>query len=513
MRNGLDARISKRPERLPKSHGVPLWEQTPADVEEGIKYLGKLLPTLRPEMIAVQAVAWLQRRHAVRTQLDATKFTADTWGETRREYEKCMAWDTALQRYLLAEESCEARSAIAADIQKRLAESPTFFEDAVALVRTVTGADVHRFDWLRRHNRHEKEQFRERARKFLHEFERSPSGNYLLGLFARVEDRRMAAETADQCFRGDTGLYGWKPFLLTDSEYAMFAKQHDHGQLLVALPSDREKIADLLRQLEAAYPAYASASEEKARILEPYMGSDISNWPYDISDIWYADAPEQKAYYRIQHAIHRFFFDEAEDRAESATFSDTPRKDRIVTIDDLLIPREDNVVLSEEERHAISAQQIFFAEPIRDELAGDMGILMQALSLREQFAFFNIARTATIGNADELKAFGHVFGINGLRTFLTASYDEKMSERIFTFAALTDREIVKDVFANYANMLDNAEKVTVAVAEGRDEGDDISQFSNQLFEAFVRRSAHLFYGAEKIAKWHDAEAGGTMRDL
>ena len=144
--------------------------------------------------------------------------------------------------------------------------------------------------------------------------------------------------------------------------------------------------------------------------------------------------------------------------------------------------------------------------PYSDKLSKE-----ESISLREYTVPLNTEGLSLLND------FARAHGATGLRTFLTNSYDSKMSERIFAFAALTDEAVVKNVFASYASTLDHADKIKSAVTDGRDKTDDITQFSSQLFEAFVRRSAHLFYGAEKIAtSWYDAETeytGETMRDL
>ncbi|MBI5004436.1 hypothetical protein HZC00_05085 [Candidatus Kaiserbacteria bacterium] len=184
---------------------------------------------------------------------------------------------------------------------------------------------------------------------------------------------------------------------------------------------------------------------------------------------------------------------------------------------DMVMIEHREAISNDDLPHLMNDYTLLLSEETRPILEKDFGVQINDLTLKEQFYLLTFLKEQTYEQAEHVQEFSKQFGVGGLRTFLTNSYDEKMSERIFTFAALTDEVVVKDIFASYTSVLDNAEKVTSAVTQGRDKSDDIAQFSSQLFEAFVRRSAHLFYGAEKMAtSWYDAQTqykGETMRDL
>jgi hypothetical protein len=173
--------------------------------------------------------------------------------------------------------------------------------------------------------------------------------------------------------------------------------------------------------------------------------------------------------------------------------------DQKLSLNDIVLQRAD--MNPEKRAEKLYDFEYLHMPTVRKILEEDFGVQLHKLLLKEQHYLLNILKTASKEHIEYIQNFSKRFGAVALRTFLVSEYDDNMSERIFTFAELTEPEIVRDIFNTYAHVLDNAEALRVSLEKisERTDDEDSSLFFTQFQEALVRRTGHLFFAAERIA--------------
>lgn len=112
----------------------------------------------------------------------------------------------------------------------------------------------------------------------------------------------------------------------------------------------------------------------------------------------------------------------------------------------------------------------------RSIIEEDLGFRLRDLSVREQLFFLQYAKQTSQLGIESLKTFTHMYGSDGLRTFLVTANDEQLRERVFEFAKNVPEEKAKEVFAAYGKL--------VGVI------DDLSTYLQQTFGAKNRESTN-----------------------
>lgn len=122
------------------------------------------------------------------------------------------------------------------------------------------------------------------------------------------------------------------------------------------------------------------------------------------------------------------------------------------------------------------------------KIEGEFGFALSDLSLREQYFFLNYLKRVTVAEADTMKRFTSLYGVDGMRTFLSLERgDETLGDHIVAFGA--HDEVAGTVFSYYSELLDSAERAENLVREVSDcEGDACTTLAQQVRENILNRA-------------------------
>lgn len=102
---------------------------------------------------------------------------------------------------------------------------------------------------------------------------------------------------------------------------------------------------------------------------------------------------------------------------------------------------------------------IMFISPRMRHLLREQGIVLQDLSVHEQFSFLRYAKTIRNHDADKLKLFVRDFGNKGLRVFLSLEHGgHDMGNNILHIAEQYDHKTADAIFAKYVEIVDAVEQ-------------------------------------------------------
>lgn len=93
----------------------------------------------------------------------------------------------------------------------------------------------------------------------------------------------------------------------------------------------------------------------------------------------------------------------------------------------------------------------------RTSLEKAFGFKLLDLTVKEQYFFLNYLQRVTVADAETMKYFTSLYGVDGMRTFLSLEQgDETLGDKIVAFGA--HHEDAKRIFAYYAHILDSTDR-------------------------------------------------------
>lgn len=122
------------------------------------------------------------------------------------------------------------------------------------------------------------------------------------------------------------------------------------------------------------------------------------------------------------------------------------------------------------------------------KIEGEFGFSLSSLSLKEQYFFLSYLKRVTPISADTMKRFTSLYGVDGMRTFLSLERgDESLSDHIVAFGQ--HAEVAGTVFRYYSELLNSAERADALVQEVSDcEGELCIELGNQVRENILNRA-------------------------
>jgi len=144
------------------------------------------------------------------------------------------------------------------------------------------------------------------------------------------------------------------------------------------------------------------------------------------------------------------------------------------------------------------------------ELAGKIenafGFSLRDLSLREQYFFLNYLKRVTPKSADLMKQFTALYGVDGMRTFLSLERgDDSLGDRIVAFGQYP--EVAHKVFTYYGELLDSADRAEMLVREVSDcVGDLCIELATQVRENILNRAQKDLEKAVRSTDIHKIES-------
>jgi hypothetical protein len=125
---------------------------------------------------------------------------------------------------------------------------------------------------------------------------------------------------------------------------------------------------------------------------------------------------------------------------------------------------------------------------LASKIEGEFGFSLSSLSLKEQYFFLGYLKRVTPISAETMKRFTSLYGVDGMRTFLSLERgEESLSDHIVAFGQHS--EIAGTVFKYYGELLDSAERAEILVREVSGcEGDTCTVLANQVRENILKRA-------------------------
>jgi len=113
---------------------------------------------------------------------------------------------------------------------------------------------------------------------------------------------------------------------------------------------------------------------------------------------------------------------------------------------------------------------------------------LSSLSLKEQYFFLNYLKRVTPISADTIKRFTSLYGVDGMRTFLSLEQgDETLGDSIVAFGQHDD--VAGTVFRYYSDLLNSADRAETLVREVSGcEGETCIVLANQVRENILKRA-------------------------
>jgi len=140
------------------------------------------------------------------------------------------------------------------------------------------------------------------------------------------------------------------------------------------------------------------------------------------------------------------------------------------------------------------------SRPVREMVQREFDFELKDLSIKEQFYFLNYLKRVTVENADVMKRFTSLYGVDGMRTFLSLERgDESLGNNIVAFGQ--HDEVAGTIFKYYGELLNSAERAEALVKEVSDcEGESCTELANQVSENIINRAQK---DLEKAVRAHD----------
>lgn len=306
----------------------------------------------------------------------------------------------------------------------------------------------------------------ERIQAILEDAIERSQGSYLLNLRAReIVDLMTNSETM---YSEDSTL----PFLLTHQTFAFVQNNRVFTAPIEQFGGMQAKLAEF-HQLEEEMLAYA---DEEGVVHDPVL---TKKW----------------------RVLHRALF-------TSLTHE--------LDISDLTINRPDKT----EEQIEKDKQQLFDYRymarfPIRNTIERKFGFCVADLLLREQYYFLQFIKSKNAEEIEPIKEFTQKFGLDGIRAFLAMEYNPELGQDIVELGRRLPEEQARALFARYAEILDNSQRLKDALKQGSEGGQEMmlhQRFADEVHEALVRRTIDTLLAVRALDA--DQKAHGlTLEDV
>jgi len=132
------------------------------------------------------------------------------------------------------------------------------------------------------------------------------------------------------------------------------------------------------------------------------------------------------------------------------------------SIDDVL--SSEGIKLSANEQSIEDEYEMLLQPTTRSIIERDFSVPLAELSVQEQLYFLGYLKKTTIGTAKAMQSFTALYGVDGMRTFLSLErFGEEFGEQIINLGTEHHKE-VRRLFAHYATLLDRAAKAEAVIA-------------------------------------------------
>ena len=280
----------------------------------------------------------------------------------------------------------------------------------------------------------------------LRKIKETPNANYLLSVRAREilsvleQSEDFPAEARDL-----------KPFELSKGMYA----STQVGEGITVVPEAAN--ADVEKAIEEF-----DANEEQITPPQWMVDEAIAN-----GESWVSWQPPQDLMRNREHLfneMHQYAIDPIEDRlGELGNVSDEKKQELLFDYEYLV------------------------SRPVREMIQREFDFELKDLSIREQFYFLNYLKRVDVANADTMKRFTSLYGVDGMRTFLSLERgDETLGDHIVAFGQ--HDEVAGTVFKYYGELLNNSEQAEALVEKAGCEGDHCVQLAEQVRENIINRA-------------------------
>lgn len=124
----------------------------------------------------------------------------------------------------------------------------------------------------------------------------------------------------------------------------------------------------------------------------------------------------------------------------------------------------------------------------RTVIESEFNIRLNVLTIREQLHFLQYLQNVDATNANVLKSFTALYGVDGMRTFLSLERgDDSLGDSIVAFGQYP--EVAHKVFTYYGELLDSADRAEALVREVSDcTGDLCIELATQVRENILNRA-------------------------
>lgn len=293
----------------------------------------------------------------------------------------------------------------------------------------------------------------------LRKIKETPNANYLLSVRAR-EILSMLEQSED--FPAEAR--DLKPFELSKGMYA----STQIGEGLTVVPN--ESTEDVVGSIEEF-----DTNEEQITPPQWMVDEAIAN-----GESWVSWQPPQDLMRNREHLFN-----------EMHKYATVPIDEELGGFSSLESDKKDEMMFDYE---------YLVSRPVREMVQREFDFELKDLSIKEQFYFLNYLKRVTVENADVMKHFTSLYGVDGMRTFLSLERgDESLGNNIVAFGQ--HDEVAGTVFKYYGELLNSAERAEALVKEVSDcEGESCTELANQVSENIINRAQK---DLEKAVRAHD----------
>lgn len=175
----------------------------------------------------------------------------------------------------------------------------------------------------------------------------------------------------------------------------------------------------------------------------------------------------------------------------------------LITPEHIAIKRVDKKSKSEKELQDLLDYQYLIGY-LRGDIQNDFGLDLAEMSLIQQNYFLQFIKSKKIEQIEPAMNFMKKFGINGAKAFLSCEYGEENGEKIIEMAEKLDEIKSKEIFSEYSQVADMAEKLkkgldeSLAIKETDLPEDVKNDFPAQVYEGILRRAKDLLIASYPI---------------
>lgn len=293
-------------------------------------------------------------------------------------------------------------------------------------------------------------------------YELSERNFFLQAQLENVKDKEKYA--------GGVGTYA--PLYVGDEQYIMF---DPYGAAYLSTKEDYE----LLSKLAQYTGPRTWGAQRIPKILTPDRKSEEESFDFYDSGL----------------------FEKHEDflTARGEDFIDVAQRYNFHLLDDRDFP-----VLGQSSKPPSSqeiAEYLYMVQPeMRVLLHESFGVDLSKLSRPEQLHFLNYLKRTKVANTDTMKRFISLYGVDGMRTFLSLERgDETLGDSIVAFGQ--HDEVAGVVFRYYGELLESADRAEKLVRDVSNcKGDICTDLANQVRENILNRAQK---DLEKAVRAHD----------